>query len=380
MMMKLPLDLQERLLGRRVQDLLTDTDCRVFGGQRLLVTGAGGSLGGELSRQLAACAPERLTLVDHSEYALFNIECELRQQYPDVAIDAVLGDVSRRADIRTICSAAQPHAIYHAAAYKHVSIAERSIVPSIRTNALGALDTALAAREVGARFVLISSDKAAEPKSVMGATKRLAELATLSLASSTFRPVAVRFGNILGSSGSLVEIMARCVREGRNIPVTDPNATRFFMTAEEAVALVLKADVIGGRSTVFWLAMGEPLRVGDLVERFIACATPAGERPVGLDVIGLRPGEKMREELNTQGLEMQSTTHPRIWAARQHRLERAEIAASMRRIRRAVAAGDAVAALVGLETAVEDFTASAAAWDVAASVHETAAAEMARAA
>jgi FlaA1/EpsC-like NDP-sugar epimerase len=364
-MLKLPLALQERLLGRRVQDLLTTADRAAFAGQRLLVTGAGGSLGSELSRQLASCAPARLTLVDHSEYALFNIEREIRQQHPDVEIDAVLGDVSRKADIRQICTSARPHAVYHAAAYKHVSIAERSIVPSIRTNALGAFDTALAARAVGARFVLISSDKAAEPRSVMGATKRLAELATLSLASSTFRPVAVRFGNILGSSGSLVEIMARCVDEGRNIPVTHPDATRFFMTGEEAVALVLKADVIGGRSSVFWLDMGEALRVGDLVERFITAATPAGQPRVGIDVIGLRPGEKMREELTTQGLAMQCTAHPRIWAARQRGVRRDDLAASLRAIRRAVTLGDACDALAELHAAVDGFAASPAAWAAA---------------
>lgn len=367
MMVDLSRDIQERLLGRPVRGLLTPADRRALAGQRLLVTGAGGSVGGELSRQLASCAPERLTLVDHSEYALFTIERELREQHAGVAIDAVLGDVSRRVDISAACCGARPYAVYHAAAYKHVPIAEQSIVPAIRTNVLGAIETARAAREAGARFVLISSDKAAEPRSVMGATKRLAELAALSLASETFRPVAVRFGNILGSSGSLVEIMARCVREGRRIPVTDPDATRFFMTAEEAVALVLKADLIGGGATVFWLDMGEPLRIGDLVDRFVACTTPAGETPVGIDVIGLRPGEKMREELTTQGLAMQSTAHPRIWAARQRNIRRDHIAASIRAIRRAVAVGDAADALAGLQTAVEDFTASSAAWAAARS-------------
>src|SRR5688572_28177141 len=255
-MMNLPPDVQERLLGRPVRDLLTGADCTAFAGQRLLVTGAGGSVGGELARQLASCRPERLTLVDHSEYALFRIERALRERYAGVEIDAVLGDVSRRVDISAICQAAAPHAVYHAAAYKHLSIAERSIVPAIRTNVLGALEAAQAARAAGARFVLVSSDKAAEPRSVMGATKRLAELAVLSLGSATFRPLAVRFGNILASSGSFVEIMARCVKEGRRIPVTDPKATRFFMTAEEAVALVLKADLIGGQAMVFWLDMG----------------------------------------------------------------------------------------------------------------------------
>jgi FlaA1/EpsC-like NDP-sugar epimerase len=363
-MVNLPLEIQERLLGRQVQDLLTPADRVAFGGQRLLITGAGGSLGSELARQLASCAPGHLTLVDHSEYALFNIEREIRHAHPRLGLTAAVGDVSRRTDMRAICRAARPQAVYHAAAYKHVSIVERSIVPSIRTNALGALDTALAAREVGARFVLISSDKAAEPKSVMGATKRLAELATLGLASTRFRPVAVRFGNILGSSGSLVEVMARCVMEGRNIPVTDPDATRFFMTAEEAVALVLKADLMGGRATTFWLDMGAPLRIGDLVERFIECVTPAGKPRVGIDVIGMRPGEKMREELTTQALAMGSTAHPRIWAARDS-LADATMPEAIRKIRKAVGEGDAVASLVALELAVEDFSASDAAWTAA---------------
>src|SRR5581483_6015623 len=151
--------------------------------------------------------------------------------WPAAAIDAVICDVSRRADIRAACAAARPHVVYHAAAYKHVPIAERSIVPAARTNVIGTVETVRAAREVGARFVLISSDKAAEARSVMGATKRCAEFVTLSAATPTFRPIVLRFGNILGSSGSIVEIMARCVAEGRNVPITDPEATRFFMTS-----------------------------------------------------------------------------------------------------------------------------------------------------
>jgi len=230
---------------------------------------------------------------------------------------------------------------------------------------LGTLEAAQAARAVGARFVLISSDKAAEPRSVMGATKRLAEIVALSMASPTFRPIAVRFGNILGSSGSLLEIMERCVREGRNVPLTHPDATRFFMTASEAVSLVLKADLIGGRAEVFWLDMGEPLRIGDLVERFIRCTTPAGQSGVGIDVIGLRPGEKMQEELTTQGLTMRSTSHPRIWSARQRRIALETIQSAVRSLRRASASGDAEAALWAMEQVVEDFTASSAAWAAA---------------
>jgi FlaA1/EpsC-like NDP-sugar epimerase len=353
---------QEELLGRPVRDLLASTDYAALCGQRLLVTGAGGSVGSALARLLAAARPERLTLVDHSEYALFTIEQELRARHDGLDIDAMLGDVTRRVDMRAACRAARPHAVYHAAAYKHVPMAERSIVPAVRVNVLGALEAARAAHEAGARFVLISSDKAAQPRSVMGATKRLAEMAVLGLVSATFRPVAVRFGNILGSSGSLLEIMARCVRDGRRIPVTHPDATRFFMTAGEAASLVLKADLIGGRGTVYWLDMGEPRRIGDLVNRFIARATPRGQAPVGIDVIGLRPGEKMREELTIQGLALRSTAHPKIWAARQRPVGQDAVARALWSIRRAVAGGDAGRALTALETAIDGYSPSSAAW------------------
>jgi len=357
--------MEEQLLGRPAQDLLTPADRAAFRGQRLLVTGAGGSVGSELARQLAASRPARLTLVDHSEYALFTVERELRARYEGLEIEALLCDVTRRVDMRAACRRARPHAIYHAAAYKHVPIAEASIVPAVRVNVLGAVEAAVAARESGGRFVLVSSDKAAQPRSVMGATKRLAEMAVLAMVSATFRPLAVRFGNILGSSGSLVEIMARSVREGRNIPLTHPDATRFFMTAAEAASLVLKADLIGGRGTVYWLDMGEPLRIGDLVERFLACAAAAGHPRVGTDVIGLRAGEKMREELTIQGLAMRSTAHRKIWAARQPTVDQERLARALRALRRAVAAGDAARALLALESAIDGYSPSAAAWAAA---------------
>jgi FlaA1/EpsC-like NDP-sugar epimerase len=364
---QLPLGLEEQLLGRPLRALLAAADRRAFSGQRILITGAGGSLGSELTRQIAACAPDRLVLLDHSEYAVFRIENELKARYPDLRVEVVLGDVTRRSDMRAVCASLRPHVVYHAAAYKHVAITERSAVPAIRTNVLGTLETALAAREAGARFVLISSDKAAEPRSVMGASKRLAEIVALSMASPTFRPIAVRFGNILGSSGSLIEILERCVREGRNVPLTHPDATRFFMTASEAVSLVLKADLIGCRAEVFWLDMGDPLRIGDLAERFIEYVTPSGQARVGIDVIGLRPGEKMREELTSQGLTTRSTSHPRIWSARQRRVAPQTVALAIRSLRRAVAGGDAEGALGAMESAVEDFSASAAAWTAARS-------------
>jgi FlaA1/EpsC-like NDP-sugar epimerase len=356
---------EERLLGRAVEGVLTAFDRRTLKGRRLLVTGAGGSVGSELARQLASCAPASLTLVDHAEYNLFRVEHRLRAEHAGLAISAVLGDVSRRADIRAACLAARPHTVYHAAAYKHVPITESAVVAAARTNVLGTAETIRAAREVGARLLLVSSDKAADPRSVMGATKRLAELVAIYQRSRLFRPVVVRFGNILGSSGSVVEIMANTVRAGRNVPVTDPAATRFFMTAEEAVSLVIKADLMGRGGDVFWLDMGQPIRIGDLAERIIAWATPLGTPPVGIDVIGLRPGEKLREELTTQGLEMRSTSHPRIWVARQLDVSRGSIQQAVRQIRRACAAGDAALTLDAIARAVPDYEASEAALKVA---------------
>jgi FlaA1/EpsC-like NDP-sugar epimerase len=324
---------QERVLGRAIGDVLTVHDNRAFSGQRVLVTGAGGSVGSELVRQLAGCQPSMLALFDHSEYNLFRIEADVRRLCPGVPLSVFLGDVSRRVDVRAACEQVRPHVVFHAAAYKHVTMAERSIIATARTNVLGTVATLEAAQATGARFVLISSDKAAEPSSVMGATKRFAELVTLDHASAAFRPIVTRFGNILGSSGSVVEIMLRCVREGRPVPVTDPAATRFFMTGEEAAALVMKADRIGRGGEVFWLDMGEPLRIGALAERLIDLGTAAGAPRVPIETIGLRPGEKMNEELTTQGLEMHRTAHRRIWRARQQSVPRLDVYRALRMLR-----------------------------------------------
>ena len=356
--MELDRDTEQRLLGRPVESVLTAFDRRALKGRRLLVTGAGGSVGAELARQLAACAPASLTLVDHAEYSLFRIEHRLRLDHPSLTVHAILGDVSRRADVRAAFQMARPHTVYHAAAYEHVPGSEISVVAAARTNVLGTVETIRAAREVGARLLLVSSDKAAYPSSVMGATRRLAELVALHQRSRLFRPVVVRFGNILGSSASVVEIMADAVRAGRNVPVTDPSATRFFMTAEEAVSLVIKADLMGRGGDVFWLAMGQPLRIGDLAERVIDWATPEGRPRVAMDVIGLRPGEKLREELTTQGLEMKATSHPRIWHARQHDVARTTTLRAVTRLRRACASGDAAAALDALTDVVPHYEAS----------------------
>jgi FlaA1/EpsC-like NDP-sugar epimerase len=354
-------DLQQRLLGRDISDVLEADDRAQLQGQRALVTGAAGSVGSELCRQLAASGVSRLTLLDHSEYALFKTEAELRRCFPSVTIVSILGDVTRRADLRQAIAASEPHVVYHAAAYKHVTFAETAIVQALRVNALGAGEAARAARDAGARFVLISSDKAAEPRSVMGATKRFAELTVLAMATAAFRPVVVRFGNILGSSGSVAEILFDRAMAGLPLPITDPDATRYFMTASEAVALVLKADLIGRRPEIFWLDMGEPIRIGDLAARIAEHAALIGCTSPGIDVIGLRPGEKRHEELTTQGLAMRRTAHPRIFSARQKPVAAADIRHAVRSAHRACASGDIAGALETLTALVADFEPSHAA-------------------
>lgn len=346
----------EALLQRPVCRLLTPADRRAVAGRRVLITGAGGSIGSELARRIARCQPSRLTLLDQSELNLFQLERELLESAPGVPLDLVLGDVATTID--EACLSSRPHVVYHAAAYKHVTMLERAVCAAVETNVLGTVAAVEAARTVGARFVLISTDKAAAPSSVMGATKRLAELTVTARATAWFRPIVVRFGNVLGSSGSVLTIMRERIRQSRPIPITDPSATRYFMTVGEAASLVIKADLLSRRSETYWLDMGQPVTIGDLATRLMEMESNAGYAPVPLDVIGLRPGEKLREELTTQGLRMCRTTRRRIWVARQPATDGLAIAHAETRLRQAVAGGDAAMALDALRTGVPEFAVS----------------------
>ncbi len=349
----------ESLLDRPVRQLVTAADRRRLAGRRVVITGGGGSVGSELARQIADCRPAALTLVDHSELALFEILRELSERHPDVAVTPVLADVCRAPLMRRALAAAAPDVVFHAAAYKHVAMVERDVCAAVSGNVIGTVNVVRASREAGARFVLVSSDKAAAPRSVMGATKRLAEHATLAEATPGFRPIVVRFGNILGSSGSLLAVLRDRVRRGLPLRITDPGATRYVMTAGEAVSLMMKADVLARRPETYWLDMGEPVGIGDLTERLLAIEGAAGFARVPIEIVGLGPGEKQREELTTQGLRMCPTAHRRIWVARQRPTDHAVIARTLERLRRLVARGEAEATLELLAAAVPDFEASA---------------------
>jgi FlaA1/EpsC-like NDP-sugar epimerase len=349
---------QQALMGRRTCDELTRGERDAYRGRRVLVTGAGGSVGSELVRRLAACGPESITLLDQSEYHLFYIERELRSRWPSLPVHAVLGDVTRPRVMRAACDVSSPHVVFHAAAYKHVTMLERDVCAGVLANVLGTISAAECAREAGARFVLISTDKAVNPRAVMGATKRLAELVTLARLDRTFRPVVVRFGNVLGSSGSVVELMVRSIHDGEPIPITHADATRYFMTVGEAATLVLRADLMRLGGEICWLDMGTPLRIVDLAHRLLALGKSLGIPPVPLSVIGLRPGEKLDEELTLQGMDLSRTDHARIWIARHDGVNPVAMRRIVRSLRADLLQGDGLAALTDLCAAVPEYVPS----------------------
>ena len=285
-------------------------------GQTVLVTGASGSIGAELCRQVARVRPSRLILVEQNESALHEIERDLVDERGFPAAIPVLGDVRHRAKMRDVFTRYEPDVVFHAAAYKHVHLMEANPLESVRTNVLGTKVVADVAAEFEvSRFVLISTDKAANPKNVYGQCKALCEWIAESYGRRSdvrTRFVAVRFGNVLNSSGSVVPIFRKQIARGGPVRVTHPDMTRYFMTIPEAVSLVVQAGAIGGRGDVFVLDMGEPIKIVDLARNMIRLSGKEPERDVAIEFFGVRPGEKLHEELWNAGEEVAETVHPKI--------------------------------------------------------------------
>lgn len=304
----------EDLLGRNPIELDLEELAEDLKGGCALVTGAAGSIGSELSRQIARHTPSVLVLLDQAETELFYLELELRDQYPEVTIIPVIRDVVDQRGIEGIFRMYRPTHVFHAAAYKHVPMMEANAAEAIRNNVLGSHIIAEAAGRFGTeKFVLVSTDKAVRPRSVMGATKRLAEMATIELQErypeTTF--AAVRFGNVLGSNGSVIPLFKKQLAAGRPLTVTHPDVTRYFMTIPEAVQLILKASLLREiRGHVAMLEMGEPLRIVDLAENLLRLS---GIRdPERIVFTGLRPGEKLHEELTAPEEETVGTAIPKV--------------------------------------------------------------------
>ena len=327
----------EDLLGRDPVRPDTATVSQSLYGKSVMVTGAGGSIGSELCRQIIRHKPRALVLFEQSEFSLYSIERELQSinqiEGLDVSLHAVLGSVTHRRRCETLMRAFGVQAVYHAAAYKHVPLVEHNVIEGIQNNVFGTWHTAEAAIAAGVeRFVLISTDKAVRPTNVMGASKRLAELVLQGLAQRQGKTVfsMVRFGNVLGSSGSVVPLFRDQIRDGGPITVTHPDIIRYFMTIPEASQLVLQAGSMGLGGEVFVLDMGEPVKIADLARKMIHLMgleektedNPNGD--IGIIYTGLRPGEKLYEELLI-GDDPQGTAHPRILMAREVSLEWGEV-------------------------------------------------------
>lgn len=336
------------LLGREAVEGDLTGATEIYSGRRILVTGAGGSIGSELCRQLARCRPETLILMDHGEHVLFEIERELRTLAPDLDIMPILGSVCDAALVNVLMSARKIDVVLHAAAYKHVPLVESNAIEGMRNNVIGTRTVANAAREAGVeRFILVSTDKAVRPTSVMGGSKRFAEMIVQDLATRSERTrfSMVRFGNVLGSSGSVIPTFADQIARGGPVTLTHPDVTRYFMTIPEAVRLVLMAGTFAHDGDVFVLDMGEPVAIRDIARRMIEVSgysvrdadNPRGD--IEIEITGLRPGEKLHEELLI-GSDMLTTPHSRILRAQEGHLSEIELAKALRLLSEAIETRD----------------------------------------
>ncbi len=317
----------EDLLGRSQAKLDRAAMRELIANRRVMITGSGGSIGSELVRQIAACGPSRLILFDNAEYLLYGIDMEISEKYPQIAQRAVLGDVRDAARLNYIMAEERPELVFHAAALKHVPMVEANPIEGVLTNVLGTRNTADACRKNGVdAMVLISTDKAINPPNVMGATKRLAESYCQALdiagrAASGTRFVTVRFGNVLGSTGSVVPLFTRQLKNGGPLTVTHPEMTRYFMTIREAVELVLQASVLGVNAPseeagkIYVLDMGKPIKIVDLARQMIRLGGLRPEKDVEIVYTGLRPGEKLHEELFHELEPLVETSHPSLHLA-----------------------------------------------------------------
>jgi len=347
----------EDLLGRDKVELDWQRINRGLAGKTILVTGGGGSIGSELCRQLARIGPAKLLIYDQSEFNLFEIERELRTQFPQLDLVIALGDICDAPAVESMMAAFKPNVVFHAAAYKHVPMLQHQPRIAIRNNILGTQVVARAAMQSGCRdFVLISTDKVVNPTSVMGLCKRVAELLCESLkGQSETRFITVRFGNVLGSAGSVVPLFQEQIRNGGPVTVTHPEVSRYFMTIPEACQLIMQASVMGEGGEIFVLEMGEPVKIAYMAEQMVRLAgfEPGEEIPV--QFVGLRPGEKLFEELFYVGEESLATEHDQIRRAKHRHADWNAFNARLQHLLTVSDTDDAYASMEALRALVPEF-------------------------
>ncbi len=347
----------EDILGRQQVEVDLQAVAAYVRDKTVLVTGAGGSIGSELSRQLARLGAARLVLVDKGESSLFEIERELVGERDFPAAIPVLADTGDRAKMRQVFERYQPQVVFHAAAYKHVGMLEANPLQAVQNNVLATRALAEVAVESAVeRFVLISTDKAANPKNVMGQSKAVCEWIVESFAlhpEVETRFVAVRFGNVLGSSGSVIPIFRRQIERGGPVTVTNPEMTRFFMTIPEASSLVVQAGAMGGRGQVYVLDMGEPVRILDLAKQMIRLS---GRREEDIPIVftGARAGEKVHEVLWNEGEAVGPTSHPKIMRAARPQIDAAWLEEALAELERLVDEGDTLGVVARLGSMVSE--------------------------
>ncbi len=317
----------EDLLSREVVKLDLEKISHYIFGKKVLITGAGGSIGSELCRQLIRFNPKQLILFARGEFSLYNIEGELREKYPSVALAPVIGDIRDKERTRAVLAYHKPEVIFHTAAHKHVPLMEVNPCEAVKNNVIGSRILMEAAEDCGVRhFVLISTDKAVNPTSFMGASKRVVELLLQSVArESKCRFCAVRFGNVLESRGSVVPLFKKQIEEGKPLTVTDSRVSRYFMTTSEAAQLVIQAGAMGEGGDIFVLDMGKPVRIIDIAQDLIRLSGFEPDIDIKIKIIGLRQGEKLCEELVAKNERTETTWHEKILLIKPNQMDAREL-------------------------------------------------------
>jgi FlaA1/EpsC-like NDP-sugar epimerase len=320
------------LLGREPVSLVWDSIREGLAGKRVMITGGGGSIGSELCRQIARLNPIELIVIDNSEYALYRIDHELQSEFQDLIFYSVLGDICDPATVEKVVGEYRPDMIFHAAAYKHLPILQTQIREAFRNNVLGTMRLAEAAeRHRVGTFVLISTDKAVNPANIMGATKRVAEMYCQNMSErSHTRYITVRFGNVLNSNGSVVPLFKEQIAKGGPVTVTHPEISRYFMTISEASQLIMQAAVLGSGGEIYVLDMGEPVKITYLAEQLIRLSGKEPGRDIQIVYTGLRPGEKLFEELFHELEPYEHTQHEKIFLAHPRQADWGDLRADLR--------------------------------------------------